>query len=136
MLTGKISSIYSWIHSIALVIRQKGESQNGCFKKRKHAQFSEKRIFLTPWYAHVRARIRGKKCSFFRKIWRALFSWNTRFEIRTLALLPAICRNILSRWNLVFLSNLCCFWHEMIRLPDLICSIFYLFKLTDFDTLM
>ena len=26
----------------------------------------------------------------FRKIWRALLSWNTRFEIRPFALLPAI----------------------------------------------
>ena len=34
------------------VIRQKGKSQNGCFKKTKHAKFSEKRTFLTPWYAH------------------------------------------------------------------------------------
>ena len=31
-----------------------GESQNGCFKKRKHAKFSEKWTFFTPWYAHVR----------------------------------------------------------------------------------
>ena len=30
---------------------QKGRSQNGCFKKTKHAKFSEKRTFLTPWYA-------------------------------------------------------------------------------------
>ena len=30
------------------VIRQKGESQNGCFKKTKHFKFSEKRTFLTP----------------------------------------------------------------------------------------
>ena len=30
------------------VIRQKGESQNGCFKKIKHAKFSKKRTFLTP----------------------------------------------------------------------------------------
>ena len=29
--------------NILSVIRQKGESQNGCFKKRKHAIFSEKR---------------------------------------------------------------------------------------------
>ena len=28
------------------VIRQKGESQNGCFKKTKHAKFSEKRTFF------------------------------------------------------------------------------------------
>ena len=32
------------------VISQKGESQNGCSKKAKHAKFSEKRTF-TPWYA-------------------------------------------------------------------------------------
>ena len=56
------------------VIRQNGESQNRCFKKTKHAKFSEKRTFLTPLYG---------------KIWRALFSWNTRFEIRSFALLPA-----------------------------------------------
>ena len=30
------------------VIRQKSESQNGCFKKTKQAKFSEKRTFLTP----------------------------------------------------------------------------------------
>ena len=35
------------------VIRQKGESQNECFKKTKHAKFSEKRTFLTPWHAHI-----------------------------------------------------------------------------------
>ena len=34
------------IYTIPLVIRQKGESQNGCFKKTKHAKFSEKRNFL------------------------------------------------------------------------------------------
>ena len=43
------------------VIRQKRESQNGCFKKTKHAKFSEKRTG-------------DKKCLFFRKIWFALFS--------------------------------------------------------------
>ena len=30
------------------VIRQKGESQNGCYKKTKYAKFSEKRTFLIP----------------------------------------------------------------------------------------
>ena len=30
------------------VIRRKGESQNGRFKKTKHAKYSEKRTFLTP----------------------------------------------------------------------------------------
>ena len=34
------------------VVRQKGESQNGCLKKTKHSKFSEKR-------KNVRVRIRG-----------------------------------------------------------------------------
>ena len=38
---------------IVSVIRQKGESQNVCFKKTKQTEFSEKQRFLTPWYAHV-----------------------------------------------------------------------------------
>ena len=48
-----------WNHHHSLVIRQKGESQNGGNKKIKHAKFSEKQTFLIPWYAHVRVRIRG-----------------------------------------------------------------------------
>ena len=34
----------------SLVIRQKGESQNWCFKKTMHAKFSDKQTFLTVWY--------------------------------------------------------------------------------------
>ena len=49
---------------ISSVIRQMGESQNGCFKKTRNTKFP--------------------------KIWLALFSWNTRFEIRPFALLPTI----------------------------------------------
>ena len=44
------------------VIRQMGESHDGCYKETKHAKFSKKQTFLTPWYARV--LIRGKKCSF------------------------------------------------------------------------
>ena len=44
------------------VIRQKGESQNGCFKKTKHAKFSEKTNISYPLI-----RTGGKKCSFFGK---------------------------------------------------------------------
>ena len=62
------------------VIRQKGESQNGCFKKTKHAKFSEKRT----------CAYQGIKMFVFRKIWRALFPWNTHFEIRPFALLLTI----------------------------------------------
>ena len=51
-----------WFYILS-VIRQEGESQNGCFKKIKHAKFSGERPF-TPWYAHMHV---GKKNSFFGK---------------------------------------------------------------------
>ena len=70
------------------VIRQKGESQNGGLKKTKYIKYSEKRTYLTTWYAHVRVGIMGYEMFIFRKIWCALFSWNTHFEIRPFALLP------------------------------------------------
>ena len=39
--------IYS-VHKETVGDRQKGESQNGYFKKTKHVKFSGKRLFLTP----------------------------------------------------------------------------------------
>ena len=64
------------------MIRQKGESQNGGNKKINYGKCSEKRTFLTHWYAHV--RIRGLKMFVFRKVWRAL----SLFEIRPFTFLP------------------------------------------------
>ena len=46
--TVKVILNYYWS-----IIREKGESQNGCFKKTKHAKFSAKTNTFTPWYAHV-----------------------------------------------------------------------------------
>ena len=46
--------IFHWTLVKSSLIRQKGECENGCFKKTKHAKFFKKRTFLTPWYAHVR----------------------------------------------------------------------------------
>ena len=40
---GSVSQSVKWS-----VIKQKGESQNGGNKKAKHAEFYEKRRFLTP----------------------------------------------------------------------------------------
>ena len=41
-------SLFEYIYSdSSLVIRQKGKSQNGCFKETKHSKSSEKRTFLT-----------------------------------------------------------------------------------------
>ena len=50
------------------VIRQKGESLNGCYKKTKHVKFSEKWTFLTPRYTYVRAayqEVRNVRAFFF-----------------------------------------------------------------------
>ena len=40
--------ISRFLKQMPSIIRQKGKSLNGCFKKIKHAKFSEKRSFLTP----------------------------------------------------------------------------------------
>ena len=50
------------------VIRQKDESQNGCFKKTKQAKFPEKRVFLSPWYAHVFAHQGVRNARFSEKL--------------------------------------------------------------------
>ena len=41
-----------------------------------------------------KARQISRKTNIFRKIWRALFSWNTRFEIHPFALSPTKCSNL------------------------------------------
>ena len=51
----------------ASVIRQKGESQNGCFKKTMHAEFSKKQTLLTT------VRFMGQEMLVFRENWRAVF---------------------------------------------------------------
>ena len=60
-----------WVESS--VIRQKGESLNGCFKKIKQTKFSEKRTFRTPWYKDSYPRT------------------PSHFKISPFALLPAKC---------------------------------------------
>ena len=87
------------------VIRQKGESQNGGLKKTKYIKYSEKRTYLTTWYAHVRVGIMGYEMFIFRKIWCALFSWNTHFEIRPFALLPTTSSVFLKLLNIFVLSR-------------------------------
>ena len=68
---------------ISLVIRQKDESQNGCFKKTKHTpNFPKNKHFLLPIFEKQAVRNA-------RRIWHA-FSWNTPFEICAFALLPTI----------------------------------------------
>lgn len=76
------------------IVADKGKgwiSQNGWHKKAKHVKFSGKWTFLASSYAHVRAHFKGLEMFVFRRIWRALFSCNRRFEIRPFALPPTIC---------------------------------------------
>ena len=69
-----------------MVIRQKGESQNGCLEKTKHAKFSEKRTFLTPdTHTYVR---NGGKCSLFGKFDMLCFLETTVLRFALFALLP------------------------------------------------
>ena len=64
---------------LSSVIRQKGESQNECFKKAKHANISEKQTCVCV--------SGGKKCLFFGNFGVLCFQ-NTCFEIRHFALFP------------------------------------------------
>ena len=45
-------------------------------------------FFVGLWSQKTYVCVSGVKMSVFRKIWRALFSWNTRFEICPFTLLP------------------------------------------------
>ena len=49
----KIRTVKVILNYYCSIIREKGESQNGYFKKTKHAKFSAKTNTFTPWYAHV-----------------------------------------------------------------------------------
>ena len=75
-----------------LIIRQKSESQNECFKKTKHAKFSEKRTFITPWYPLTYVCVSGcKKCLFFGKF--SVLCFLETSDLR-FALLPYYGRNV------------------------------------------
>ena len=92
------------------VIRQKGESRNGCFKRTKHAKFSEKRTFLTPWYAHQRLNVYLRRSFAYIKftpddliilIW---WSNNLHFLKNCYHSARKICYLIMS-WRLRFISS-------------------------------
>ena len=112
------------------IIRQKGKSQNRCFKKLKHAKFSEKRTFLIPWYAHVGTHTyvcvsRGKKCLFFRNICVLCFLETPVLRFALLAYYRRIWGYIMARFQISatfwivweikgrrLLSCRCLFWTE------------------------
>ena len=57
-----VEILLTFFYFILPVIRQKGESQNECFKKTKVAKFFEKLIFLTPDTDTYECVLGGKKC--------------------------------------------------------------------------
>ena len=69
------------------VIRQKRANlKTGVSRKQSTSNFPKSEDFLPPDTYTYTCVLGGKKCSF-RKIWRTLFSWITRFEILPFALL-------------------------------------------------
>ena len=75
-----------------LIVANKAKSQisKRVFQENKAYQiFRKNEHFLHPdTHTYVRVHIRGWEIIVFQKIWCALFSWNTHFEIRLFALLP------------------------------------------------
>ena len=78
------------------VIRQKGESQNGCFKKTKQCQIFQKTNISHPLTRTHTSAYQGVRNVRFSEIWLAFFSWNTRFEIRPFVLLPTNYSNVVT----------------------------------------
>ena len=80
---------YVFRKRISSLIRQNGESQNGFYKKNKARKIFRKKNIYYPL-------VRRRACAcqevmfIFQKIWHALFSCNTRFEIRPIVLLATI----------------------------------------------
>ena len=69
--------------------KAKGRISKRVFQENKARQiFRKNEHFLHPDTRTYVGVSGGKKFSFFRKIWRALFSWNTSSETRPFALLP------------------------------------------------
>ena len=61
------------------VIRETGKAQNGGHNKTKHAKFSEKQTFLTPWHAQVRKEK-------FRRRLISILNFEEYFKVVTLSL--------------------------------------------------
>ena len=85
-----------WIKNISSVIRQKGESQDECFKKKNHVKFSEKnRIFCTPLIRTLTRAYQGvKNVRFFGK---SALLYFLKIHVLRFVLLPYYRRFV--KWN-------------------------------------
>ena len=79
-------------------IKQKGQSQKGCYKKTKQAKFSKKKYFLPPDTLICVCVSGGKECSFFGKFGVLCFLVTLFLRF---ALLP-YCRRIHSKHFVAF----------------------------------
>ena len=104
--------LFIWV--LAFVSNKaKCESQNGGNKKAKHAKFSEKQTFLTPWYARtcVYQGVRDIRFSEYLACFAFLLP---PFEIRSFALLPTIYWDIASG-NYIWIFYLRRNWDQQIQ---------------------
>ena len=70
--------------------KAKGPISKWEFEENRACQIFRKTDISYPLDTHTYVYVSGGKKHVFRKIWRALFSWNTRLEIGPVALLPTI----------------------------------------------
>ena len=89
-----ISEIFPLKHRRMVDNKAKGRISKRVLQENKTRQISEKLTFFNPWYIGSCVRIRGYEMFVFRKIWRVLFSCDTRFAIRRFALLPRVFRTL------------------------------------------
>ena len=67
-----------------VINKAKGRISKRVLQENKARQIFQKINISYPLNAQLRVRIRGKKCSFFRKFGALFFSCSTHFEIRLL----------------------------------------------------
>ena len=101
--------------------KAEGRTSKRVFQENKALQIFGKTNISYPPDTHTYVCVSGgKKYFFFRKIWRALFSWNTHFEICPFALLPTNYAFLMILTNLTMLDfsqpwlTVCSFHHTKI----------------------
>ena len=84
-------SFYPFLRKVCFVgNKAKERISKRVFQENKARQISLKTNISYPLIRTCTCDYQGVKNVRSQKIWRALFSWNTRFEIRPFALLPAL----------------------------------------------
>ena len=115
-----------------MVLRQKGESQNGCYKKNKARQIFKKNEHFLPPDTHM--HIRRQEMFVFQKIWHALFSCNIRFESFPFALLAtklslfftSLCSTSKNDMTGVYKGNIGVKWVRVFRLKHFVNTPFFI----------